>query len=138
MRDTWERCLAALCAWREARSEGIEGMRAVLHVINNRHKESGQSWAEEIAKKNQFSAMTVLGDSQTVVYPKETDQLFDSAMALAFLIYSQCDPDPTNGATFYWNPKTATSKWFRDNIANNPLYEISYQSKNHDFYRKVS
>lgn len=136
MRDTWERCLAALCAWREARGEGDEGMRAVLHVINNRSQISGRSWEQEIVAKNQFSSMTIRGDSQTIAYPKIDDKRFESALRMAFEIYAHCDlDDPTDGATFYYNPVTATSKWFIDNIVNSPKYKISAIIKNHQFFK---
>tara|TARA_A100000172_G_scaffold49942_1_gene31356 strand:+ start:2769 stop:4241 length:1473 start_codon:yes stop_codon:yes gene_type:complete len=31
--------------------------------------------------------------------------------------------DLTDGSTYFWNPQTSTSSWFRDNIANSDQYE---------------
>ena len=49
--------------------------------------------------------------------------------------------DLTKGSTYFWNPNTSTSSWFKDNIANNTKYEISTSDKvpntayQHLFYR---
>jgi len=106
----------AMVGYREARGEGEEGIRAVMHVVRNRVLSGWGDWDAVITGKNQFSSFTILGDSQTIVWPKKPTPLFDTCMKLATVVYAGSDPDPTNGATFYYNPDTATSKWFIDNV----------------------
>lgn len=106
----------AMIGYREARGEGDEGIRAVMHVVRNRVNSGWGDWDKVITAKNQFSSFTVLGDSQTIVWPTKPNALFDTCMQLATVVYGGNDPDPTNGAVYYYNPQTATSQWFLDNI----------------------
>lgn len=106
----YEITLASLCAWREARGEGIDGIRAVLHVIRNRTA-GGQSWSDVICRKWQFSSMTAPGDSQLILWPLSTDPIFDDCLRLAELIYEGGDFDLTNGATHYFNPGVVLPDW---------------------------
>jgi N-acetylmuramoyl-L-alanine amidase len=126
----WEKSLLPLVVWREARGEGKEGMAAVLNVIANRVKQ-GKGWAEVICSKNQFSSMSVLGDSQTVAWPNHADQRFLDSLALVEQLDSL--PDATGGATFYWNPQTATSQWFAEAVQNGKL-KRTVSIGHHDFF----
>lgn len=132
----YETVLAALCAWREARSEGLNGMIMVLAVLANRvHSGQFGDWIDVITKKNQFSSMSVLGDSQTVLYPLNTDA-FRLLLLEAEKFRAGGAADPTNGAIFYENPKVATSRWFIDNIRNRPdIHPVVAKTANHTFYK---
>ncbi len=110
-------------------------MRAVLHCINNRHKEWGRGWEDVIAGKNQFSSMTVRGDSQTIWLPTGKDDWFDELLVLASKVYSQSDSDPTLGATFYYNPVIATSDWFKKNIVDSGRYVQTVILGKHCFFK---
>lgn len=124
--------MLALCAWREARSESEDGVRAVMHVIRNRVRAWGRGWVEIITAKNQFSSMSVPGDSQTVRWPATNDQAFARMLSLAAVIYNGGDDDLTDGALYYWNPQTATSGWFKENIAAKKMFAAKIGR--HDFY----
>ena len=116
--EDYARCLLLVTAWREARGDGRDAMRAVAHVIKNRADVWGGGLIHQITSKNQFSSMTVLGDTQTVLWPDATD-----AVNLADVINrvaDNFDPDPTGGALYYANLATENSKWFKEEIIAKP------------------
>ena len=95
--------LAALCAWREARGEGSEGMRAVLHVIKNRSRSPGWWGAnivDVILKPSQFSCF-LPGDPNAVKFPASDDAVFAQALDLAANVIAGQDEDLTGGADHY-------------------------------------
>lgn len=108
----YEKALLAIVIFREARSDGVDGMAAVGSVVANRVKAGWGSWASVITKRNQFSSISVIGDSQTVVYPGDDVMLFN----LAESIYFGDIPDPTKGSLYYANEANVTSQWYKDNI----------------------
>ena len=131
--------LLALCIWREAAIDGEPGMSAVAHVILNRANDHDfpNSFAGVICQKNQFSAMTFLGDPMTIRFPSKEDGAFSTALQIASKVYGLESSDPTGGATFYRNPKTATSAWFQKNVAENPGYVLSKTIGHHDFFARI-
>ena len=129
--------LLALCCWREAAIDGSAGMRAVANVVRNRvnHKSFPDTFAGVICQKNQFSAMTFKGDLMTVKWPAATDGSFAQALDIAEDVYANpASPDSTGGALFYRNPATATSKWYEQNVAQNPQYRITATVGHHVFH----
>jgi len=132
----YEIALAAVCAWREARSEGLTGMRMVLAVMANRAHNGGfGDWITVITKRGQFSSMSIAGDSQLVLWPLNTDT-FRLLLIDAEKFRNGSEVDPTNGALYYENPKVATSKWFIDNIRGNPVdHPIVARTEHHVFYK---
>ena len=134
---TWadfEQALLPLALWREGRGEGVTGMRAIGHVILNRMVVWEKSLARVITDLNQFSAMTVLGDAQTVKYPLITDKAFAAALNIAGELLRGVSQDPTGGAVFYRNPKTANSAWFQKEVAESGRYVLSAVIGNHEFW----
>jgi len=118
-KDTYDKTVLKLLGYREAAGEGCLGIRAVMHVVDNRVQAGWGSWLHVITAHNQFSSMSVLGDGQTIVWPIWEDPTFLECDDLAEKVYTHTDTDdPTNGALYYYNPKTATSQWFIDNIVN--------------------
>lgn len=107
-------CLLLIVAWREARGDGRDAMRAVAHVIKNRADQWGGDLIHQITNKNQFSSMSVLGDSQTIVWPNEADVV--NLAALIDNIVSGVDSDNTSGALYYANEVNVTSGWYKENI----------------------
>lgn len=106
---------AALCAWKEARGEGQMGMRAVLHVLKNRVGEIGfpHTLHDVIFQKNAFTSMSVSSDPEFNLEPAEgVDPQFTFCTLAAPAVLDGQDPDPTGGAHYYENPRTATSGWF--------------------------
>lgn len=125
--------LLALVMWREARGEATDGLRAVAHVIRNRVLAWHQSWQQIIMAKNQFSSMSATGDPQLNLYPNYQSPAYAQIARIAERIYDGTDEDLTHGALYYWNPRTATSKWFKQHIAD--VMEKVAVIGNHEFFR---
>ncbi|MDQ0417656.1 N-acetylmuramoyl-L-alanine amidase [Croceifilum oryzae] len=97
--------LLARAVYSEARGEEFQGQVAVASVIINR-TESGQfprSIRGVIFQKNAFTAVS---DGQFWLKP-DAEAYQAAKLALK-------GSDPTDGALFYYNPKTATSKWMKN------------------------
>lgn len=124
----FDKITAALCAWREARGEGRDGMRAVLHVINNRSEKRNVSWAAIVYEPLQFSSMTYGHDPQLTNIPKQPDANFILCYELAGAIMAGTDPDLTGGATHYFNPNIVRPTWAQ-------AMEKTATVGRHDFYR---
>lgn len=124
--DGYNQFLLALTMWREARGEGLEGMKAVGCVIRNRVHNG--TWSEIITAKWQFSSLTAPGDAMLVSWPVQNDIQFLEAMALAGGIYTGVLTDNTNGATHYFNPSVVKPKWAAS------LTKVA-SIGHHDFYK---
>jgi spore germination cell wall hydrolase CwlJ-like protein len=107
----FDKCSASLCAWREARGEGRDGIRAVLHVIDNRAKAQNKSWAEIVYAKLQFSSMTYGEDPQLAKVPVSPDAAFDMCCSLADAVMAGRDVDLTAGATHYFADYIPMPSW---------------------------
>lgn len=106
--DKWA---ASLCAWREARGEGRDGIRAVVHVIANRSAKSGKSWAFEVFRRLQFSSMTFGADPQLTLVPQQPDPAFVDCVEIVDLVQGGGDFDITQGATHYFADSIAMPEW---------------------------
>lgn len=136
--NDWETALLALMMWRESRSQGNDGMRAVGMVAWNRHILSKRSLGLVITDDAQFTSINPprkTYDPQLDIWPTPTDIYFKAAMQIASEIVSGASPDITEGATFYYNPATSTSEWFRKVIVGGDDYQLSARIGAHDFYR---
>jgi hypothetical protein len=116
---------AALCAWREERSNGIEGMRVVLHNIALRAERwygaTSEAIHTAIFAKNQFSSMSRSSDPQFHLLPAAVDQRYKQALALAPEVFDGIDPDVTNGALYYANLASIDQGgWFARHIVGDP------------------
>lgn len=111
MWEEFDKCSAALCAWREARGEGRDGIRAVIHVIANRAKLWNKTWPEVIYQHLAFSSMTYGRDPQLCWVPHPPDPVFNDCYEIAELIHGGGDFDLTNGATHYFNPQVVMPEW---------------------------
>lgn len=109
--NEFQKWIAALCAWREARGEGRDGIRAVLHVIANRATARNKSWAEIVYQRLQFSSMTYPEDPQLTLVPVAPDPAFVDCFEIADTIWNGGDFDLTNGALFYFNPAVVLPTW---------------------------
>lgn len=122
----YEKSLACLLAWREERSNGLNGMLAVLHVIRNRmaSRKFGKSWSDVIAGHHQFSSMTVAGDSQTVAYPEPRDPVFQKLLLLVDGIYDGMTQDKLTLNSLYYadlgSPSFNPDGWFAKVILADP------------------
>lgn len=115
---TYDAFLLALALYREARGEGQRGMEAVACVVRNRVETWGGGYYRQLTGRNQFSAMSVVGDPQTVVWPAPSDRAWKMAQAIAGATLTGVLQDVTGGALFYENPAAATSAWFVRNVRN--------------------
>lgn len=88
----------------EARGEDFEGQVAVGAVVMNR-VESAQFPNTIRGVVYQPRAFTAVDDNQIKLSPNE--QAFEAAKA------ALAGEDPTQGALYYYNPKTATDKWIK-------------------------
>lgn len=129
---------AALCAWKEAREEGDEGMRAVLCVLKNRvgYPGFGDTLHKVIYSKNQFTSMSVPSDPEFNLEPVEGDEFFALAQLAAQEIFGDTpQPDITRGAHYYANLHTEHSGWFYENIVlNSSTHPITAQIGKHTFF----
>lgn len=124
--EDYAKVLLAVVIFREARGDGPVAEQAVAHVVLNRVAAYGQigplanKVIKAITSKNQFSSISIVGDTQTAIWPQPADSCFGVAEAA----YVGSSPDPTNGAIFYANEANVTSKWYTDNIINNPEHPV--------------
>ena len=104
----------ALCAWKEARGEGNEGMQAVMHVIVNRTGTPGfaSTVHNVIYGKNQFTSMSVPSDPEFNLQPVDDDPQYAYCQSICQGVLDGMDADPTLGAHYYGDLKYATSGWF--------------------------
>lgn len=110
--SNWYKSLLALVAWREARGEGSEGMRAVMHVIRNRVITGRYGdWDHCIGAKWQFSSLTANGDAMLTQWPDSPDPVFAKALILSEIIFDGVDDDNTEGATHFFNPHVVMPEW---------------------------
>ena len=122
--------LLALTMWREASGEGVEGMRAVGHVVANEVKVTKLTWESVILNKWYISSMTAPGDPGTVRWPRYPDNSFVTATELAIEIYQGINTDNTDGATHYFNPHIVLPSWAKYMIKTVTI-------GNHDFYKEA-
>lgn len=75
--------LLALCIWREARGESLEGMRNIAHVIRNRAEDESTSWPDDviavILQPKQFSSFNN-GDPNSTKFPFPEDISWQNAI----------------------------------------------------------
>lgn len=124
--------LFALCLWREARGEGVEGMRAVAWVIWNRSRAWDRTIHDVIMGPNQFTSMTV---DRNPPNPEPDDiQMAEAAVIVKDILSSADTLDPTKGALYYYNPRTADSPWFTKNIVESPNHPATVTIGNQEFF----
>lgn len=142
---------AALCAWKEARGEGVEGICGVLWVLKNRVGFPGfaHTLHDVIYGKNQFTSMSVPSDPEFNLEPKPGD-MWEAAKGLAenifgslelvdneagSLVSQRREQDPTAGAHYYANLHNIDKGgWFERNIMKSPDHPITTQILHHTFF----
>lgn len=133
-----------LVAWKEARGEGAEGCRAVMHSVCNRVISPGfpRDLHSVIYQKNAYSSMSRPSDPQYNLQPPENDALWSLLDPLARQILAGSDPDLTAhpithaGAKFYANLATMEKDgWFERNIVERPdLHPMTVKILHHTFF----
>ena len=105
--------LLALCIYREARGESIDGKRGVAHVIANRANQPSwwnspaadypTLWHATILKPWQFSSFNS-NDPNSNKWPHDDDPAWTECLSVASGVYLGMDmPDPTDGAQYYYD-----------------------------------
>ena len=133
----------ALCAWKEARGEGLEGIIAVMHVIGNRavagrRKGFASTIHGVIYGKNQFTSMSVPSDPEFNLIPEPDDPTYEQCVGYAkqMLSAGAVLDDPTKNALYYANlHNIPTDGWFYRNIVlNTQMHPITAQIGKHTFF----
>ena len=126
----------ALCAWKEARGEGLFSCFLVLQVIYNRTKAvgfGGPSVHGVVYEKNQFTSMSVPSDPQFNIAPPPDDSLFAAIVTDVPNILAGTNDDPTHGALWYANEATMTSGWYLENIVQSGKHPVTLVYGRHVF-----
>lgn len=115
----------SLCGWREARGEGDEGVRGVIHVIGNRvnawYATQVEPWHYAIYLHGQFTSMSDPNDPNYSLFPADNDPVWIMCQRMAQAIVSGQDSDNTGGALYYANLDNITpGGWFSKYILGHP------------------
>ena len=118
--DMYSVVLLALCIWREAQGESTETRTGVAWTIRNRVNSPGwwgHSWVGVILMPYQFSSFNSKDPNATKL-PGATDPAFPDCLDIATKVWPQTPllPDPTNGATSYFDKSLDADppKWATD------------------------
>lgn len=138
--------ISARTVWQEARGQPAEGQAAVTHVLVNRVRSGrwGRTLAEVCLFENEegthaFSGWNARDPNRIpALRLPETDPLF---VALAAMVQGAgAEPDPTFGATHYYNPSVVTTPpaWVTGVPDRNvPPATFTVQIGAHRFYKDV-
>jgi spore germination cell wall hydrolase CwlJ-like protein len=105
--------ILGITLWREARGEGLPGLKAVYHVINNRALDPRTIWPDNrervCMQAYQFSCWNT-SDPQRNKYPPFGDDAYAKVTAVVL----QPGDDPTGGATAYYDISIPPPSWATD------------------------
>ena len=115
----------SLCLWREARSEGEDGIRGVMHVIRKRaltwYKSAKEPYHACIFSHAQFTSMSDPADPEYSLFPSDTDSVYMLCQRIAQDVIAGHDTDNTGGALYYANLDNITpGGWFAKYILSHP------------------
>lgn len=106
--------MAARTLYGEARGEPEAGQRAVAHVIVNRLRSNrwGPTLASVCVWDRQFSSWNNTDPNRTMLVSlSENDPAVVTFGRYVEEALSRVDPDPTQGALWYYNPAIAKPAW---------------------------
>lgn len=110
--DEW---LLALVVWREAANQSPAAKLGVAWTIMNRaHRPRwwGTTVGGVVGKAWQYTSMTGQGDPNLVKWPAGAGELgWADSQAAAHNAYSGTVPDPTGGATHYYDDSIPAPHW---------------------------
>jgi len=134
--SSWDVALLGLCAWREARNQGRDGMVAVCWSVRNRvfHPSIhwwGKSWPGVILHPYQYSSFNH-DDPNALLLPADPkqDSSWADALQAAHDVYTPVAPDPTSGATHYYVDGSPVPAWVHE-----PSTIFTVQIGKHRFYK---
>lgn len=145
----WKLGTAARTGWQEVRGEPADGQKAFAHVLANSVKDG--RWGPDLGCvclfRNRFSAWgpVSINNKQMVADFRASCALADDdafLVSMASMIQAAMagEPDPTGGATHYYNPKVVTvpPTWVTGDKANGiPPAIFCGKFGNQLFYRGV-
>ena len=107
--------MLALCAWKEAQTQGYDGMLAVCWTVKNRAATpcwwGGPSLSSIVTKPYQFSSFNA-NDPGVGKFPEDSDPSWQSALKAADDCISGAAQDLTGGAVYYHDDSIPTpSEW---------------------------
>ena len=92
----------------EARNQPQIGKVAVAYVVLSRAADNETTICKTVYQKHQFSWV---GHVKNRKHNIIEDKAWKEALSIAYLTINHNVKDPTNGAKFYYNPKTAHPHW---------------------------
>ena len=111
--DYFNISLLALCVWREARGEPVEGKVAVACSIRNRVAYPswwGRDWHTVILKPRQYSSFNA-DDPNATKWPDEHEAAWQSCLEIADAVYTEVTADTTGGADSYYDISIPPPAW---------------------------
>lgn len=116
-----------LVAWKEARGDGSDAMRAVMHVIANRvlSPRFPKTLHDVIYQKNAFTSMSVPSDPEYNLEPKPGDLQYAYCHTIDTNVADGTDDDLTHGAVYYANEKYVTSGWYKRVIIDSGQHPVT-------------
>ena len=109
----YELILLAICVWREARGESLACQEAVAWSIRNRAMQPswwGDGYVQVILQPYQYSSFNS-SDVNATKFPQSTDPSWSSCLGAAGAAYNATIPDPTGGATNYYDISIPAPSW---------------------------
>ena len=104
--------ILARVIWGEAEGEGAEGMQAVGNVILNRANiKKDKNIPELMFRKDQFSAIGDKDRFNAMINLTPDNPQYIQALEISKKLLSGELDDITNGATHFYNPKTANMNY---------------------------
>lgn len=97
--------LIALCNWREAQNQSLATKVAQAWTIRNRVLKPswwGRGWGSVVTKFEQYSSFNS-NDPNSRKWPAPKDAAWGDCWKVAELVYEGNIPDPTFGATHYYD-----------------------------------
>lgn len=107
--------IMALTVWGEARGESHLGQQAVAHVILNRFRQQKGYWGKTIRdvclKRHQFTCWNSKDPNYRRFGAASNTPAWESCVKAVYAALFHPGDDPTNGATYYFNPEVVQPDW---------------------------
>jgi N-acetylmuramoyl-L-alanine amidase len=136
--DIWEASLLALTLWREARGESTTARIGVAYSVINRVRNPkwwGNSIASVLAKRYQYSALTLGGDPNLVKWPVPGGPdgiAFEECMKITDQVLSGVVANPVTGADSYYDASIPPPAWAKPAMLVKKLGRISFYNVDGD------